>query len=284
MSQDNIPEKAVDYLVSKEEFTLVKDASFGYLCTEPQPKNLSKYYESSDYISHTDSKRSLFERLFQFAKSINLKRKFKLINSFEHSNKRLLDIGCGAGDFVEIMTRNHWSVSGIEPNEGARNIASKKSKARFYEHIEQLESSSKFDVITLWHVLEHLPNLHEQIEKISNHLDDDGTLVIAVPNHKSFDASFYKKYWAAYDVPRHLWHFDQLSFSKLMKHHSFIIETTKPMLFDAYYVSLLSEKYKNGWKNFFSAFFVASRSNMSARSTGEYSSLIYVLKKSRNLK
>lgn len=281
MQKSKSPKKVIDFLVSKESFKLNTHPEFGYLVTQPQPTELSKYYESSEYISHTDSNKSFFDRLFQFAKSINLKRKLKLINSISTTDKNLLDVGCGVGDFLKTMVAEKWKVMGIEPNKSAREIATRKTKAHVLEHVDQLSQSLKFDLITLWHVLEHLPNLDQQIEKISSHLAEDGTLVIAVPNYKSFDASYYQEYWAAYDVPRHLWHFDQESFNKLMRHHSFKVIETKPMLFDAYYVSLLSEKYKHGWKNYLRAFFIASRSNLKARTNGEFSSLIYVLKKSK---
>lgn len=250
--------------------------------TFPQPTSaeLPKYYQSEDYISHTDAKRNLFENLYHFVKSIALKRKLKLINSVSGDGKNLLDVGCGTGDFIQIAKRNHWHVSGIEPNEQARAIANRKSNFSAYDVEKLLNFEEKrFDVITLWHVLEHLPNLDEHISIFNKILKPNGTLIIAVPNYRSFDANYYQNFWAAYDAPRHLWHFSQTSISKLVSTHNFKIVETLPMKFDAYYVSLLSEKYKSDFMNPIKAFWIGYRSNWKAKRSGEYSSLIYVIKK-----
>ena len=271
-----------DHSVSGEEFQLRYNEEFDFLETYPQPSEdvLGNYYESEDYISHTDSKRNSFERAYHFIKSIALKRKLKLINSFSSDEKNLLDIGCGTGDFLKIAKDNNWNVAGIEPNENARSIANAKTNHSVFsvDKLSKFEPQS-FDVITLWHVLEHLPNLKSQIELFESLLKPKGRLVIAVPNYKSYDAKHYKEFWAAFDVPRHLWHFSQISISKLFATKHMNVEKTLPMSFDAYYVSLLSEKYKYKSMNPISAFWIGWKSNFKARQTGEYSSLIYCIKK-----
>ncbi|WP_339916200.1 class I SAM-dependent methyltransferase [Yeosuana marina] len=274
-----------DFSVSGEEFNLIHDKNFDYLETIPQPsaEKLPEYYKSDDYISHTDSKRNLFEKTYHFIKSIALKRKLNLINSYSKERQCLLDMGCGTGDFLEVAKNNNWNVTGIEPNEQARNIANKKTNNSVFnsEHLSKLKSNS-FDVITLWHVLEHLPNLNDHISIFKKLLKPNGTLIIAVPNFKSYDAKHYINYWAAFDVPRHLWHFSKTSIKKLMSLGNMEVIKTYPMIFDAFYVSLLSEKYKTGKMNPFRGFWVGLLSNFKAITTKEYSSIIYIIKNTKN--
>lgn len=273
--------KVKDHSVSGEEFQLIQNKTYGFLETSPQPeaKRQSDYYKTEDYISHTDSKRNLFEKVYHLVRSISLKKKLKLINSLQSLEKNLLDVGCGTGDFLQVAQQNNWNISGIEPNEQARQIANRKTNNSVF-NINDLGKFKKhsFDVITLWHVLEHLPNLEQQVLTLKTLLKENGTLIVAVPNHKSNDAKHYKNFWAAYDVPRHLWHFNQDSISKLFALQNMQVVKTKPMKFDAYYVSLLSEKYKSGSMNLFKAFWIGLRSNMKAKRSGEYSSLIYIIK------
>ncbi|MFT5248313.1 MAG: 2-polyprenyl-3-methyl-5-hydroxy-6-metoxy-1,4-benzoquinol methylase [bacterium] len=281
MKDKSIFLKVKDHSVSGESFQLIKNETYGFLETFPQPEEqkLSEYYKTEDYISHTDSKRNLLEKAYHVVRNISLKRKLKLINSFESEEKNLLDVGCGTGDFLKVAQLNNWQVSGIEPNEQARQIANQKTNNMVFE-TEQLSNFKKysFDVISLWHVLEHLPKLHEHISILKNLLKVNGTLLIAVPNHASYDAKYYKIFWAAYDVPRHLWHFNQTSISKLFESNNMQVVKTHPMKFDAYYVSLLSEKYKSGFMNPIKGFWTGLRSNMKAKQSTEYSSLIYVIK------
>lgn len=282
MKNNSVYIKVKDYSVSGEEFQLIYNEQLEMLVTIPQPSGdqLPKYYQSEDYISHTDAKRNWFEKVYQFIKTIALKRKLKLINSFGFEGKYLLDIGCGTGDFLKVAKDSQWQVTGIEPNLNARTIANQKTDNSVYD-IEELLKFEKlsFDVITLWHVLEHLPKLENHIAVFESLLKPNGRLVIAVPNYKSFDALYYKNYWAAFDAPRHLWHFSQNSISKLVKKKGMNVLQTKPMTFDSYYVSLLSEKYKHGVMNPVKAFWIGWRSNMKAKRTGEFSSMIYIIKK-----
>ena len=270
-----------DHSVSSETFELMHDAEYDFLVTQPQPteEKLSEYYKTEDYISHTDSKRNLLEKVYHVIRKISLKRKLKLINSFSADEKKLLDVGCGTGDFLHICKANDWNVFGIEPNTQARQIANNKTDNSVFntDQLSQFDKNS-FDVITLWHVLEHLPNLDEQISVLKSLLKSNGRLIVAVPNYKSHDAKHYKSFWAAFDVPRHLWHFSQTSISKLFRKENMVVAKTLPMKFDAFYVSLLSEKYKSGFMNPFKAFWSGWQSNLKAKRSGEYSSLIYILK------
>jgi 2-polyprenyl-3-methyl-5-hydroxy-6-metoxy-1,4-benzoquinol methylase len=204
----------------------------------------------------------------------------------------ILDIGCGTGDFLAAAKNKGWSVVGIEPNENAKNLATKKVNtphtkvSSFYKNIEALlkdKGDEKFDVITMWHVLEHVYNLEEYIRNLEKLLKPNGSLLIAVPNYNSFDAKYYGKFWAAYDVPRHLWHFSQKSIAKLFGENNMEVIQTIPMKFDSYYVSLLSEKYKTGSSNPLKAFKIGFQSNLKAATSKEYSSLIYILKKAKNV-
>ena len=274
-----------DHSVSGEEFELVYNPEFGYLETRPQPslEKLPEYYISEDYISHTDSKRNLFENIYHLVKARALKRKLKIINAHSKSGKTLLDFGCGTGDFLKVAKQNHWKVFGVEPNDAARQIANSKSNGLVFAPDQFMKiENERFDVITLWHVLEHIPDLNAQLRVFKKLLKTDGVLIIAVPNYKSFDAKFYKMHWAAFDVPRHLWHFSQPSIKKLMTLNKMEVVKTYPMRYDAFYVSLLSEKYKTGYMNPFRAFCVGSLSNLKAIKSNEYSSLIYVVKNSKN--
>ncbi|MCP2026383.1 2-polyprenyl-3-methyl-5-hydroxy-6-metoxy-1,4-benzoquinol methylase [Flavobacterium sp. HSC-32F16] len=269
-----------DHSVSKEIFDLYYDENLDMLITSPQPdlENLGRYYESEDYISHTDNKRSVFEKAYHFVKSIALKNKLNLINSEQSQKGKILDIGAGTGDFLLTAKNDGWNVIGVEPSERAKNIAKQKGIS-FVEEISELENNS-FDVITMWHVLEHVPNLEFQIQELKRLLKPTGTLIIAVPNFKSFDAKHYGEFWAAFDVPIHFWHFSKKAIKSLFEKVDMKLEKVLPMKFDSFYVSLLSEKYKTGKMNFIRAFFIGLRSNLKASSTKEYSSHIYVLKNS----
>ncbi len=269
--------KTKDFSVSQESFELHYDAELEMLVTHPQPKDLSPYYDSEVYISHTDSKTSLTDRLYQKVKQYSLRKKIKLIDNQIVNSKKLLDFGAGTGDFLVKARTKGFSVDGIEPNEKARDNAAKKGIV-LHKNSSALKES-RYGAITLWHVLEHLPDLDGQVEKIASLLDKDGVVVVAVPNYKSYDAKFYGAYWAAYDVPRHIWHFSKTSIIRLFDKHGMEVVSIKPMLFDSFYVSLLSEKYKGNKLYLINAFFIGLWSNIKAYFSKEYSSLIYVIKK-----
>jgi 2-polyprenyl-3-methyl-5-hydroxy-6-metoxy-1,4-benzoquinol methylase len=270
--------KVKDHSVSKEEFELLLDEDLQLLKTYPQPSPslLPKYYESEDYISHTDGKRTLFEKTYQYIKNYSLKKKISLIESFHPEKGHILDIGTGTGDFLVMAKQNGWKTSGIEPSTKAKNIAIAKGVS-FQENIEKIKDH-QFDVITMWHVLEHVPNIKQEIKELKRILKPKGTLIIAVPNYKSFDAKHYKSFWAGYDVPRHLWHFSKNAIEKLFGLENMKLVQTLPLIFDSFYVSLLSEKYKTGSMNYFKAFWIGLRSNIKAKQSLEYSSHIYIIK------
>ncbi|PRZ26233.1 class I SAM-dependent methyltransferase [Flavobacterium granuli] len=269
-----------DHSVSKETFDLYHDEVLDMLITFPQPSldNLGKYYESVDYISHTDSKRSLFEKAYHFVKRIALQNKLNLINSQQPAKGRILDIGAGTGDFLSVAKNDGWETVGVEPSEKAKSIAKNKGVS-FVEETAELENNS-FDVISMWHVLEHVPDLDNQIKELKRLLKPEGTLIIAVPNFKSFDAKYYGAFWAAYDVPIHFWHFSKMAIKTLFEKEGMLLKKTLPMKFDSFYVSLLSEKYKSGKMNFIKAFFIGLQSNWKAKHNFEYSSHIYVFQNS----
>lgn len=271
-----------DYTVSNETFGLYRDEKMDMLITFPKPneKDLHKYYESKDYISHTDGKSSLFEMLYQFIKRFALKRKINLLNQLHPGKGNLLDIGAGTGDFLVLAKSNGWNITGMEPSDKAKASAEKKG-VPFAKSTEDLEAQS-FDIITMWHVLEHVPNLDKQIKELKRLLKPDGTIIIAVPNFRSFDAKYYRRFWAGFDVPRHLWHFSKKAIKILFQKEQMKVEKMLPMKFDAFYVSLLSEKYKTGYMNFFKAFYIGLKSNYKARKRFQYSSLIYIIKNTKN--
>ena len=282
MKSKNVFLEVKDYSVSGEKFQLLYNEELDMLETYPQPleEHLDQYYKTEDYISHTDSKRNIMEYVYHLVRQITLKRKVKLINKLTNQDKTLLDIGCGTGDFLQAACSNGWQVTGIEPNEKARAIANSKTNNTVLDSDKLFElQENQFDVITLWHVLEHLPILDKHIAILNKLLKPNGTLLIAVPNFKSYDAQYYKSFWAAYDAPRHLWHFSKTAISKLFQKENLSVIEIKPMLFDSFYVSLLSEKYKSGSMNPIKAFWIGLRSNIKGKSSKEYSSHIYILKK-----
>lgn len=282
ISKNKLFLKVKDHSVSGESFELYHDENLDLLITYPKPdeNSLPKYYESEDYISHTDGKRSLFEKAYHFVKNIALQKKLDLVNSLQNEKGKLLDIGAGTGDFLNVAQKNGWQTTGIEPSEKAKTIAMQKGVA-FENDAANLENHS-FDVITMWHVLEHVPNLENQIKELKRLLKPTGIILIAVPNFNSFDAKHYGTFWAAFDVPRHLWHFSKTAIQKLFAKEDLQLEKILPMKFDAFYVALLSEKYKTGKMNFISAFFTGLKSNLKAASSKEFSSHIYVIKNAKN--
>jgi 2-polyprenyl-3-methyl-5-hydroxy-6-metoxy-1,4-benzoquinol methylase len=273
--------KVKDHSISGETFELFRNDDLDMLATFPKPEldKLGAYYESDDYISHTDGKRSLFEKAYHFVKGIALKNKVALINKCRKEKGSLLDVGAGTGDFLTAAKSNGWQISGTEPNEKAKAIAFKKGIS-VDETTAHFESNS-FDVITMWHVLEHVYDLEPQIKELKRLIKSNGTILIAVPNFNSFDAKHYGEFWAAYDVPRHLWHFSKTAIRKLFAKEDMDLIDILPMKFDAFYVSLLSEKYKSGKMNYPKAFWVGLKSNLSGAKDMEYSSHIYIIRNTK---
>ena len=270
-----------DHFASKEKFQLQECVGCSLISTNPQPsnENLSQYYQSQNYISHSGKGGSMVNRLYLAARQYSLKWKLNLVNKLNIKGS-ILDVGCGTGEFLNILKKDNWTIDGIELNSDARQKASLLTSTAIHESFNAL--AKNFDVITLWHVLEHLPNLDESLQNISDRLNRNGALLIAVPNYKSWDSQKYKEYWAGYDVPRHLWHFNQQSMVSLLLKYGFNLTKTIPMKLDAFYVSMLSEKYKGGNSaiaNTIRGFYNGIISNRKAKRTGEYSSIIYISKR-----
>lgn len=269
-----------DYTVSKEHFNIVQCQQCNLLFTNPRPPKsiIGQYYQSDEYISHHNKSSSLSDILYKTVRHFTLKAKVNLIH--KHGKKgSLLDIGCGTGFFLNKAADSGWKVKGIEPNDTARNLAIR--NAIQVETDLNDYKGEQFDNITLWHVLEHIYDLNTFIKLLHSSLSSDGTVFIAVPNSKSHDSEHYKEHWAAYDLPRHLYHFDQDTFRTTMERHQFKVIATVPMKFDAYYVSLLSESYiKKSIFNYITFFINGIISNRYAgKNYNNYSSLIYILKK-----
>jgi SAM-dependent methyltransferase len=269
-----------DYTVSQQEFEIVKCKSCDFVLTDPRPENkdLGEYYKSDTYISHSDSSAGIVNKLYKVARSFTMRSKYALVKDYAKS-KGLLDIGCGTGAFLSFCAQKDLVVDGVEPDQDARSFVQKNHGILVHEE-DQLKKweAQKFSAITMWHVLEHVPDLNERIEEIKHLLDNSGRLFVAVPNFTSGDAAKYGKHWAAYDVPRHLWHFSPKSIRKLFNKHGFVLERTLPMKLDSFYVSMLSEKYKNGSPRLLSAVWSGFKSNMQA-GDDKWSSQIYVFKK-----
>lgn len=270
-----------DYTVSQETFSIVSCNACGFKFTNPRPEDsvIGNYYKAESYVSHTNTKKGLINKLYHAVRSYTLKKKVDLINGHV-SRGTILDYGCGTGMFLNECKKNGWESFGMEPDDSARKIASEQGLNIFSDkgRIQTYISDKQFSAITLWHVLEHVTDLNDTLNFFKSKLKKDGVLVIAVPNHVSYDAGYYKEHWAAYDVPRHIYHFDVKSMSSLLSNHGFNLIETKGMKFDSFYVSMLSEKYKTGSMNLFNAFMVGLKSNLKAKDSTKYSSTIYLFK------
>ena len=270
-----------DYSISKTDFTLQECAACNFVVTSPRPdpNTISLYYQSTHYISHTSKGNNLIDRLYLVARTFTLRWKYRLVRKHKPGGF-ILDFGCGTGAFLQYMKKRNWIIAGMEPSEVAREQANKNTETIIYSSLSQIDK--QFDIITLWHVLEHLHDLNKNIQELKRLLEKDGILFIAVPNHNSLDSKSYGAYWAGYDVPRHLWHFSKQDMTKLLTKEGFKIIDIVPMKLDSLYVSLLSEGYKHPKKSslvrFVNALYTGIKSNLSARSTGQYSSIIYIAK------
>ena len=273
-----------DNTVSHETFQIVQCVSCSLSFTNPRPadEELAKYYASSTYISHQQRAQSFIDKIYLFVRHFTLRWKLKLIqNNTLLAGKNLLDFGCGTGEFIRVAKSNGWQTTGVEPSQNARDAALPEVSSDISPSLDAISANTRFDVITLWHVLEHVPDLNSTIQQLKSRCAEHGTIFIAVPNHSSYDGNHYKENWAGYDVPRHLWHFNRHAMKTLIEKNSMVIQKIIPMRLDAYYVSMLSEKYKRNGKSSFTslleAVITASRSNNRAKQDMQYSSLIYVV-------
>ena len=275
---------AKDYSVSGETFLIAECNACSLRFTQdvPDAASISPYYKSENYISHTNTSKGLINRLYQSVRKRTLRQKRKLISKATGIQKgSLLDVGSGTGSFVYEMKQADWQVTGLEPDAGARTVAKQLYNIELADtnQFYQLPASS-CDAITMWHVLEHVHDLQGYIAQLKLLLKENGKLFIAVPNYTAKDADIYKEHWAAYDVPRHLYHFSPQSMKVLMEKHGLKILQHKPMWYDSFYVSMLSSKYKNGKTNLFASFFNGLGSNFKAMGdVRKCSSVIYIISK-----
>lgn len=269
-----------DYLVSKTEFTIQACAGCGLRFTNPRPNHTSigAYYESADYVSHNDQSTGIVNKLYRLVRQYTLRQKLNLVNSIQSDKGKLLDVGCGTGLFLETCQQGKWQIAGVEPDATARAVAIDRLKKSIVETIQEV-GEEPYDIITMWHVLEHIPNLGETVQELKDRLRTGGTLVLALPNSNSLDADHFKQYWAAYDIPRHLSHFTPTTINRLMSQAGFRLVSTRPMYFDSFYIGMLSTRHRDGQTNWLESIYQGIRSNWSARKTGNYSSLIYLFQK-----
>lgn len=274
---------ATDYLVTKEQFSILECRNCTLRFTSPIPDvdNIKKYYKSDEYISHLGKGNSIINKLYKIVQKITLRSKKRKIEKIINGKVgSLLDIGCGTGDFLNKMKLSGWKVGGVEVNENARLIAEKTVGISINSPNSFLKSNEKYDVITMWHSLEHLYDLKNYVIKIDNSLNENGLLVIAVPNYQSTDAKYYKENWAAYDGPRHLYHFSYNAMEKLFFEYGYKILSYSQLPFDPFYVSLLSEISVKGNKNIIIAMCIGLKSYLQGcRDARNGSSILYILKK-----
>ena len=274
-----------DYSLTTEDFQIIQCANCTLEYTDPAPSKeaIAPYYNFPSYISHTDTKEGLVNQIYHKVRNHTLTQKTNWVQSLFTGHKgQLLEVGAGTGAFAHSMLNKGWKVTALEPDAASRQKAQENYNINLLpiEELFQLEPA-KYEVITLWHVLEHVHDLNTYMKTFHSLLKPNGRLIIAVPNYTSYDAGFYKNFWAAYDVPRHLYHFSPLSMYYLAKKHKMSIVQKLPMWFDSFYVSLLSEKYKqSGMIGMMRAFFVGCISNLIAlRNADRGSSIIYEIKK-----
>ncbi len=272
----------VDHTVSRETFQIVECESCGFKFTNPRPaeNNLGAYYKSEEYVSHSNTKKGFINSTYQSVRKYTLLKKLQLISKFYKTGK-ILDIGCGTGEFLNTCKNAKWDCTGIEPDSDARKMAIQNYALDVREEsdLSSLPDSS-FDIISMWHVLEHVPKLNQRVEELKRLIKPNGVIIIAVPNCNSLDAKIYNEHWAAYDVPRHLYHFTPKDIDALFKKHDLKLFRILPMIFDSFYVSLLSEKIKTGKINIIRSTWNGLRSNLSAMVSGKkYSSQIYLIRK-----
>jgi len=270
-----------DQLVSQRQFAIQQCSACQLLFTNPRPaaEEIGSYYKSDTYISHDDTQKGLVDTIYRTVRSYALNQKESWIRSMNGGVGALLDYGCGTGAFIKECQEKGWTITGFEPDADARRLAGERTSQKILKDPRELQSLANLDVITLWHVLEHVADLHETLAMLANSLRSGGHLVIAVPNPASKDAAIYGSNWAAYDVPRHLYHFTPEVLTGLIETHGLKLQKRLPMRFDAYYIAMLSTKHRDGKINYSESVLNGLRSNKAAAKTGNYSSLTYVFRK-----
>lgn len=270
-----------DYFLTSNEFNVDRCYNCGITFTNPIPSDseMPMYYQSNNYLSHGGKNSSLFYNVYKLVRAFSLKWKTKIVSEAIGEKGSIMDYGCGTGDFLQTCDGKGYQIFGVEPSTKAREDATAKLGPVVASSLPSV-SERNFDLITLWHVLEHVPDIATTVATLKTYLSLKGILLIAVPNHKSYDAKHYGQYWAAYDLPRHLWHFDQTTMLTVLGKAGLQVKKIIPMKLDSYYVSILSSKYTPGNKliNLIKAIKNGLLSNTSAKKTTEYSSLIYIAK------
>lgn len=274
--------KAPYFRGNGEEFNIQECGDCKLWVTNPRPDDdaLAGYYDTDDYISHTNKKEGIIDHMYHWVREYAIRKKVALINGLVPSKGRLMDYGAGTGYYLSAAQKNGWEVTGVEPSQGGREVAKENHDLELLDPAGlDWSGIPELDCITLWHVLEHLPGLTDHVKQFGSALKKGGYLIIAVPNHESDDARHYGKNWAALDVPLHLWHFKKDNIRDLASRNDFELVDVKNMPFDSYYVSLLSEKIQSGRSHFVKAFYNGWRSNRKGLSKKNASSLIYILKR-----
>ena len=275
---------AKDYTVSQQQFSIwhCNNCTVRFTQDVPEQNAIGAFYQSDNYISHSDTKKGIVNSLYHLVRSRTLNAKRKLIiDKVGMMKGEILDIGCGTGAFLNTMKTAGWGITGLEPDDTAIKKAAElyNIQAQLPEKLFELKPST-YHAITMWHVLEHVHELHAYIKQLHNLLTPQGKIFIAVPNYTSYDAGLYNEHWAAYDVPRHLYHFSPQSMQHLLAQYSLTLTAIKPMWYDSFYVSMLSEKYKNGKGNIIKAFWNGLVSNLKAMGDKKKcSSVIYIIAK-----
>ena len=270
-----------DLFLTQEPFKILECKECGLLYTTPRPNKdeIGRYYKSEEYYSHQENKEGFIPKVYEKVKSVNLKNKYSIAIEGKEKGKAL-DIGCGVGDFLHTMEQHGWDCTGVEPSEDAKAIAKKRIKGQLQSSEEQENlPDSSFDLITMWHVLEHVDDIRWQIQQLHRLCKPGGRIIIALPNYKSYDGQYYKAEWAAYDVPRHLNHFNKETLIKILEESGLRHVKTEKLVWDAYYISYMSEKYRKHSIPLLRGAFRGLISNCKARNTGEWSSLVYVFER-----
>lgn len=270
---------AKDYTVSKETFEIMRCDACKLLFTNPRPNanEAGPYYKSENYISHSDSQEGIINKLYHIVRNFTLKQKTRWIEKERAGNLELLDIGCGNGHFLHACQKAGWKINGMELDPVTAKRAETMLGIEIYPSLKEIPSDEKFGLISLWHVLEHVYELDDYFKFFASRIAQKGVLILALPNAASFDAHYFKEHWAAYDVPRHIYHFEPSTIEFLAKKYGFKLKSTRGQFFDSFYISLLSHQYKTGNKKIINSFIIGLWSNISAYlGKGNYSSNLYI--------
>lgn len=271
--------KAKDYTVSNEQFHIVSCDACSLIYTNPRPaaNEAGPYYHASAYISHSDTNEGIVNKLYHAVRKFTLQSKLNWIEPDKKANKELLDIGCGNGHFLAAAKEKGWNINGLELDPETAARAAKLTGLTIAPSLQEIDREKEFQVITLWHVLEHVYELDAYFNFFKSRLNKEGKLLLALPNPASFDANYFKEYWAAYDVPRHIYHFTPATITALAAKYGFKLQKSRGLIFDSFYISLLSNEYKTGNKRLLHSFLIGFISNLRAMlGKPNYSSNLYI--------